>query len=335
MTSMQLDTATLKAEAAASLEPKELLAMFRMMSLIREFENQVASLYKAGAVPGLVHLSAGQEATSAGICLALRPDDYIASHHRGHGHCLAKGGRADILLAEILGRVDGSGRGRGGSLHMFDPAIGNLGTNGIVGGGIPLATGAAFSARARGTDQIAVCFFGDGALNQGLAHECMNMAAIWSLPVIFVCENNGFGEFTAIDDVTAGKDLLARGRVFDIPSSSADGMDALAVRAAILPAIERARNGEGPSFLMLYTYRFGGHHVADAQEYKDSAEADEWRRRDPIIKLEQYMIENNLASGASLLSIVEEVKAEIKAASRFARASAEPAAQALWSDVVG
>jgi TPP-dependent pyruvate/acetoin dehydrogenase alpha subunit len=332
---MQLDTATLKAEAAASLDTKGLLAMFRMMSLIREFENQVASLYRAGAVPGLVHLSAGQEATSAGICLALRPDDYIASHHRGHGHCLAKGGRADILLAEILGRVDGSSRGRGGSMHMFDPAVGNLGTNGIVGGGIPLATGAAFSARVRGTDQIAVCFFGDGALNQGLAHECMNMAAIWSLPVIFVCENNGFGEFTAIDDVTAGKDLLARGRVFDIPSASADGMDALAVRAAILPAIERARNGEGPSFLMLYTYRFGGHHVADAQDYKDSAEADEWRRRDPIIKLEQYMTERNLASAASLLSIVEDVKAEVKAAVRFARASAEPAAQALWSDVVG
>jgi pyruvate dehydrogenase E1 component alpha subunit len=312
-----------------------MLAMFRMMSLIREFENQVSSLYKSGAVPGLIHLSAGQEATSAGVCLALRRDDYIASHHRGHGHCLAKGGRPDILLAEIMGRVTGSGRGRGGSMHVFDPSVGNLGTNGIVGGGIPLATGAAFSARTRGTDQIAVCFFGDGALNQGIIHECMNMAAIWSLPVIFVCENNGFGEYTAIDDVTAGKDLLARGRVFGIPSSSADGMDVLAVRTAIAPALERARNGEGPSFVMLYTYRFGGHHVADKQEYKDSAEAENWRRRDPIVKLEQYLIENNLASGASLLSIVESVKAEIEAAVRFARASAEPDAQELGSDVVG
>jgi pyruvate dehydrogenase E1 component alpha subunit len=335
MISLERDTATPKAEAAASHDLTDMLAMFRMMSLIRAFENQVGSLYKAGAVPGLVHLCAGQEATSAGVCLALRPDDYIASHHRGHGHCLAKGGRPDILLAEIMGRVTGSGRGRGGSMHMFDPAVGNLGTNGIVGGGIPLATGAAFSARARGTDQIAVCFFGDGALNQGLVHECMNMAAIWSLPVIFVCENNGFGEFTAIDDVTAGKDLLARGRAFDIPSSSADGMDALAVRAAIAPALERARNGEGPSFVMLYTYRFGGHHVADQQDYKDSAEAETWRRRDPIVKLEQYLIENNLASGESLLSIVENVKAEIQAAVRFARASAEPDAQDLWSDVVG
>jgi pyruvate dehydrogenase E1 component alpha subunit len=333
MISPELDTATPK--TGALLDTNDLLVMFRMMNLIRRFENQVGSLFKAGTVPGLVHLSAGQEATSAGVCLALRRDDYIASHHRGHGHCLAKGGRPDILLAEIMGRVTGSGRGRGGSMHVFDPAVGNLGTNGIVGGGIPLATGAAFSARTRGTDQIAVCFFGDGALNQGMVHECMNMAAIWSLPVVFVCENNGFGEFTAIDDVTAGKDLLARGRAFDIPSSSADGMDALTVRAAITPAIERARNGEGPSFVMLYTYRFGGHHVADAQEYKDAAEAENWRLRDPIVKLEQYLIENNLASAASLLGIVEDVKAEIQAAVRFARASAEPDVQELWSNVVG
>jgi pyruvate dehydrogenase E1 component alpha subunit len=335
MSALELNTATPKTDAKTSIDTTDIIEMFRMMSLIREFENQVGSLYKAGAVPGLIHLSAGQEATSAGICLALRHDDYIASHHRGHGHCLAKGGRPEILLAEIMGRVAGSGRGRGGSMHMFDPSVGNLGTNGIVGGGIPLATGAAFSARTRGTDQIAVCFFGDGALNQGLVHECMNMAAIWSLPVIFVCENNGFGEYTAIDDVTAGKDLLARGRAFDIPSSSADGMDAIAVRAAITPALERARNGEGPSFIMLYTYRFGGHHVADAQEYKDSAEAEIWRRRDPIIKLEQYLIGNNLASAASLLSIVETVKAEIKVAVSFARASAEPDVQELWSDIVG
>jgi pyruvate dehydrogenase E1 component alpha subunit len=331
----ELKSTTLEATATVALDLKDMLAMFRMMSLIREFENQVSSLYKSGAVPGLIHLCAGQEATSAGVCLALRRDDYIASHHRGHGHCLAKGGRPDILLAEIMGRVTGSGRGRGGSMHVFDPTVGNLGTNGIVGGGIPLATGAAFSARTRGTDQIAVCFFGDGALNQGIIHECMNMAAIWSLPVIFVCENNGFGEYTAIDDVTAGKDLLARGRVFGIPSSSADGMDALAVRAAIAPALERARNGAGPSFVMLYTYRFGGHHVADKQEYKDSAEAENWRQRDPIVKLEQYLIDNNLASRASLLSIVETVKSEIEAAVRFARASAEPDAQELRSDVVG
>jgi pyruvate dehydrogenase E1 component alpha subunit len=304
------------ARTADSLDANGMLAMFRMMRLIRDFENQVASLYKAGVVPGLVHLSTGQEATSAGVCLALRRDDYIASHHRGHGHCLAKGGRPDILLAEIMGRVAGSGRGRGGSMHLFDPAVGNLGTNGIVGGGIPLATGAAFSARTRGTDQIAVCFFGDGALNQGMVHECMNMAAIWSLPVVFVCENNGFGEYTAIDDVTAG-------------------MDALAVRAAITPALERARNGGGPSFVMLFTYRFGGHHVADAQEYKDSAEAENWRRRDPIVRLDRYLIENNFASAASLLNIAEDVKAEVQAAVRFARGSAEPDAQELWSNIVG
>jgi TPP-dependent pyruvate/acetoin dehydrogenase alpha subunit len=320
-------------EQSPALPAGTLLGMHRMMVLIRHFEEQVRSLYTSGVVPGLVHLSAGQEATSVGICMALEPDDYIASHHRGHGHCLAKGARPDRLMAEILGRSAGYAGGRSGSMHMFDIEHGNLGTNGIVGGGIPLATGAALSAKTRGSGQIAVCFFGDGALNQGLLHECMNMAAIWSLPVVFVCENNGYGEFTAIEDVTAGKDLLARGAAFDIPSTMADGMDVLAVRAAIGPAIARARAGGGPSFVICNTYRFGGHHVADKQEYKDSEEARGWRAKDPILRLEAHLIEHGVAARDLLDAVAAEVEGEIRAAVAFARASREPAVAALGNHV--
>jgi pyruvate dehydrogenase E1 component alpha subunit len=319
--------------AQARLAPDTLRAMYRMMVLIRAFEEQVRSLAMAGVVPGLVHLSAGQEATSVGVCASLRTDDYIASHHRGHGHCLAKGARPDLLMAEILGKAPGYCGGRGGSLHIFDPDNGNLGTNGIVGGGIPLAAGAALSIRARGTDQVAVAFFGDGALNQGLVHECMNMAAIWSLPVIFVCENNGFGEFTAIEDVTAGKSLTARGEVFDIPSREVDGMDVLAVRAAFADALARARGRNGPSFLVCNTYRYGGHHAGDKQTYKDQEAARQWRARDPIVRLGRHLAETGIADARALDAIGDEVAGVIRAAVDFAKAAPEPAPDDLRSHV--
>ena len=200
-------------------------------------KDVVRNLFAAGAIPGLVHLCSGQEAVAVGVCSLLRAEDVIASNHRGHGHCLAKGADITRLLAEILGRRTGYGLGRSGTLHMFDAAHANLGTNGIVGGGIPLAAGAALSAMRRGRGEVAVCFFGDGALNQGLLFEVMNMAAIWRLPAIFVCENNGYGEFTASEDVTAGSNPVGRGAVFNIPSEAVDGMDVLAVRAAAARAI--------------------------------------------------------------------------------------------------
>lgn len=226
-----------KATRARQAAPEEKrapdwLGMHRTMLLIRHFEEAVRSLASAGAVPGLAHLCAGQEATNVGVIAALDKRDMIASHHRGHGHCLAKGSDVTGLLAEILGRETGLCGGRSGSMHVFDLENGNLGTNGIVGGGIPLAAGAALAARARGSNEVFVCFFGDGALNQGLLHECMNMAAIWKLPVLFVCENNGYGEFTAIDDVTAGPSITGRGEVFGIPSRMVDGMDVRAVHGA-------------------------------------------------------------------------------------------------------
>ena len=262
------------------------------MQLIRAFEEQVRNLSSGGAVPGLVHLCAGQEAVAVGVCALLRPQDVIASNHRGHGHCLAKGADVNGLMAEIMGRRTGYGHGRAGSLHMFDAVNGNLGTNGIVGGGIPLAAGAALSAKRRGRGEVAACFFGDGALNQGLLFEVMNMAAIWRLPVLFVCENNGYGEFTAMADVTAGKDPVKRGAVFDIASEAVDGMDVLAVRAAATRAIARARGGDGPGFLVCTTYRYGGHHVGDKQDYKDAEEANAWLRKDPIARLARRLQRN-------------------------------------------
>lgn len=305
------------------------LAMYRQMLLICHFEEAVRRLAAGGAVPGLVHLCAGQEATNVGVCAALEPGDVIASHHRGHGHCLARGARPDLLLAEILGKVSGYGLGRSGSMHVIDLEHGNLGTNGIVGGGIPLATGAALAARTRGESRVSVCFFGDGALNQGLVHECMNMAAIWSLPVVFVCENNGYGEFTAIEDVTAGRNMLARGEVFDIVSRMIDGMDVLAVHAAARDAVGRARGGGGPSFLICNTYRFGGHHVGDKQDYKESAEAEAWRQKDPILKLARTLIEQGDADDAALAALDAAAAATIRDAVEFARLSAEPGSDLL------
>jgi len=295
------------------------------MQLIRSFEEQVRNLSAGGAVPGLVHLCAGQEAVAVGVCSVLRPADMIASNHRGHGHCLAKGARSDLLMAEILGRRSGYGLGRSGSLHLVDLASGNLGTNGIVGGGIPLAAGAALSAKRRGRGDVAVCFFGDGALNQGLMFEVMNMAAIWRLPVLFICENNGYGEFTASEDVTAGRNPIERGAVFDIPSDAVDGMDVLAVQEATRRAVAHARAGKGPSFLVCTTYRYSGHHVGDHQDYKTEEEVKDWQRKDPILRLSRHLQDEGLATSAAIAALKADVDAEVQATVAFAKAAPLPA----------
>jgi TPP-dependent pyruvate/acetoin dehydrogenase alpha subunit len=308
---------------------EEGLRLLRAMQLIRTFEEQVRNLSAAGVIPGLVHLCAGQEAVAVGVCSLLRVDDMIASNHRGHGHCLAKGADVGRLMAEIMGRRTGYSLGRGGSLHIFDAANGNLGTTGVVGGGIPLATGAALSAKRNGRSQVTAAFFGDGALNQGLMFEVMNMAAIWRLPVLFVCENNGFGEFTATEDVTAGSDPLARGQAFGIPSQTVDGMDVLAVRAAAQAAIARARKGNGPSFLVCNTYRYGGHHVGDKQDYKDDAEAKAWRLKDPIERLSRLLKESNMASETTIAALKQEIEQQVRAAVEQAKAAPLPASDEL------
>ena len=304
-TPLQMATSS---SAQPPLPAQEALRLLRLMQLIRSFEEHVRNLYSGGAIPGLVHLCAGQEAVAVGVCSLLGTEDMIASNHRGHGHCLAKGADVVRLMAEVMGRRTGYGLGRGGTLHIFDAANGNLGTTGIVGGGIPLAAGAALSAKRRGRGQVAVAFFGDGALNQGLLFEVMNMAAIWRLPVLFVCENNGFGEFTAIEDVTAGPDPIARGLAFGIPSETVDGMDVLAVRAAAQRALDRARGGSGPSFLICNTYRYGGHHVGDKQDYKDDADAKAWRLKDPIERLGRWLQNSGMASAATIAALKHEYR---------------------------
>jgi pyruvate dehydrogenase E1 component alpha subunit len=253
----------------------------------------------------------------------------IASNHRGHGHCLAKGADVARLMAEVMGRRTGYGLGRSGTLHVFDAANGNLGTTGIVGGGIPLAAGAALSAKRRGHRRVAVAFFGDGALNQGLLFEVMNMAAIWRLPALFVCENNGFGEFTAIEDVTAGPDPIARGLAFGIPSETVDGMDVLAVRAAAQRALARARDGGGPSFLICNTYRYGGHHVGDKQDYKDDAAVKAWRLKDPIERLGRWIVESKLATADAIAAIKHAVDDQVRVAVELAKAAPSPVADDL------
>jgi TPP-dependent pyruvate/acetoin dehydrogenase alpha subunit len=303
---------------------EEGLRLLHAMQLIRSFEEQVRNLSAAGVIPGLVHLCAGQEAVAVGVCSLLRADDMIASNHRGHGHCLAKGADVGRVMAEIMGRRTGYDLGRGGSLHIFDAANGNLGTTGIVGGGIPLAAGAALSAKRNGRGQVAAAFFGDGALNQGLMFEVMNMAAIWRLPALFVCENNGFGEFTAIEDVTAGADPLARGQAFGIPSETVDGMDVLAVRMAAQTAIARAREGNGPSFLVCNTYRYSGHHVGDKQDYKDDEEAKAWRLKDPIERLSRLLMESDMASAAAIAALKQEIEQEVRIAVEVAKAAPLP-----------
>ena len=311
------------------LTKDKLLELYRGMVTIRAFEEEVRKMHNAGLAPGLVHLYSGQEAVAVGTCTALNSDDYIASHHRGHGHCIAKGSELDRLFAEIIGRRSGYGMGRGGSMHIYDPATFNLGTNGIVGGSVPLATGAALLAKLRGTGQVAVSFFGDGVLNQGILFESLNMAALWSLPVVFICENNGYGEFTEIDDVTAGRPYAKRGEAFDIPSEKADGMDVLAVHETVSKAVTRARNGDGPSFLIFDTYRYSGHHVGDKQEYKDDEERELWLSRDPIPKLSEMLVAEKKIKQAALDELDAEIKATVIVAANQAKKMPEPDADDL------
>ncbi len=304
------------------------LHFYRQMLKIRLFEEEVNQLYLGAKMPGLAHLYIGQEAVAVGVCEALRQEDYITSTHRGHGHCLAKGASLDRMFAELLGKEAGYCRGKGGSMHIADQDTGNLGANAIVGGSAGIATGAAMSAQMRGTDQVAVCFFGDGALGQGLLYENMNMASLWKLPVIYVCENNQYNEYTHFSETTAGE-VTARAAAFGIHTESIDGQDVRAVHVTALKLVERARRGDGPAFLQCNTYRFHGHHVGDIDRsyYRSKAEEDEWKsRRDPVTLLADWLEKNKLADSKLLEKIGNEISAEIKAAVNFAINAPFPAA---------
>lgn len=302
------------------LEVEQLLHMYQQMSKIREFEEKVNELYLSAIMPGLAHLSIGQEAVAVGVCEALEHEDYITSNHRGHGHCLAKGAAADRMFAELLGKQAGYCRGKGGSMHIADPDSGNLGANAIVGGSAGIATGAAFSAKQRGTHQVAVCFFGEGALGEGLLYEVMNMAQLWKLPVIYVCENNLYNEYTPYNEATAGE-LTDRPKAFGIHAEVVDGQDVVLVYNTMKQLVDRARRGEGPAFLLCNTYRYHGHHVGDIDRayYRPKEEEQEWKtHRDPIQLLTEKLLGSGLVEQKMLDRIRSEAKTEIEAGAEFA-----------------
>ena len=311
------------------------LRMYRRMQMIRLFEEQVNELYTRALMPGLAHLYVGEEAVAVGICEALLPNDYITSTHRGHGHCVAKGASPDRMFAELLGKKAGYCKGKGGSMHIADPTTGNLGANAIVAGSTGIATGAAFSAKHLKTGQVAVCFFGEGALGQGVLYEVMNLAALWKLPVIYVCENNLYTEYTHFSETTAG-DILARGTAFGVHAESVDGQDVRAVHATAAKLIERARHGEGPAFLLCNTYRYTGHHVGDINReyYRPKQEEQEWKtKRDPIKLLADWLIDQKLADSGALRGIESEVRAEMQSAVDFAVSAPYPSPEEAEQDV--
>jgi pyruvate dehydrogenase E1 component alpha subunit len=316
------------------MELEQNLHMYRQMAKIRAFDEQVNELYKSAKMPGLAHLYVGQEAVAVGVCEALRRDDIITSTHRGHGHCLAKGAAVDRMFAELLGKESGYCRGKGGSMHIADPDTGNLGANAIVGGSAGIATGAALSAKMRGTDQVAVCFFGDGALGQGLLYETMNMAALWKLPVIYVCENNLYGEYTSNSETIAGE-ILARPKALGIHAESVDGQDVQAVHATMKRLVERCRRGEGPAFLECKTYRYYGHHVGDVnRDYRTRDEERQWMsHHDPLQTLSKRLTGEKLVDADVFERIESDVRSEIDGGVQFALAAPYPEPSQVDEDV--
>jgi acetoin:2,6-dichlorophenolindophenol oxidoreductase subunit alpha len=301
-----------------------LVSLYRTMLTIRLFEQRVAREFRTGQIPGFVHMYVGQEAVAAGVCANLDQRDYVTSTHRGHGHCIAKRCDLNRMMAEIFGREDGLCRGRGGSMHIADFSRGMLGANAIVGGGIALATGAALASSVRGSGQVAVAFFGDGAANQGVLHESLNLAAIWKLPVIYVCENNGFAESTPSAYATSVPDVAARAVGYGIPGVVADGADVLEVYEAARNAVARARAGDGPTLLEVKTHRFMGHFEGDPERYRDDEERKILRTRDPIPALREHLLAVGHATEYTLDTMREEIDGTVAEAVDFAKASPFP-----------
>ena len=330
-----MKTATDPTKTEAVVQVQLGTRLYRQMVRIRLFEEQVNELYTRALMPGLAHLYIGEEAVAVGICEALKKTDYVTSTHRGHGHCLAKGATPDRMFAELLGKEAGYCRGKGGSMHIADPATGNLGANAIVGGSAGIATGAALTAKRLKTDQVAVCFFGEGALGQGVLYEVMNLAALYKLPVIYACENNLYTEYTHFSETTAG-DILSRGTAFGVHSESVDGQDVRAVHAAAQKLVSCARQGEGPALLVCNTYRYTGHHVGDINReyYRSKQEEQEWKtKRDPIKNMGAWLVSQKLVNASELQKIETEVGEEMKAAVEFAIAAPYPSVEEVDQDV--
>jgi pyruvate dehydrogenase E1 component alpha subunit len=328
---MTLDTTT--APDTAGLSAEQLRGYLRQMHLIRLFEEQAEQLYIRGLIHGTMHLSIGQEASAVGACAALQPDDYILSTHRGHGHCIAKGARIELMMAEFMGKETGYCRGRGGSMHIADVEGGNLGANGIVAGGIPIATGVGLSLKMRRDPRICLTFFGDGAANEGAFHEALNMAAIWALPVVFFCENNTYAMSMHVQRAFPIANIAERAAAYGFPGVTVDGNDLVAVHAAAQEAVERARSGGGPTLIEAKTYRWRGHSKSDRNLYRTQQEIEEWKTRDPIARLQRRLLELELIDEAEIAAIQAEAKESIEAAVEFARSSPDPDPAGLEDEV--
>jgi TPP-dependent pyruvate/acetoin dehydrogenase alpha subunit len=314
---------------------EKLAEMYYQMWLIRYFEENARDLYQRDLIRGSTHMYIGEEAVAVGACAALNPDDYITSTHRGHGHCLAKGGEPRLMMAELLGRATGYCKGKGGSMHIADPELGILGANGIVGGGIGLATGAAYSADLRGSGQVVICFFGDGAINQGILMETANMAALWCLPIIYLCEWNQYAEFSPSRPFIAVQELADRAKGFGLPGVTVDGNDVLAVYETVSKAVRRARTGKGPMLVVARTYRVEGHTVGDPLTYRPKGESEPWKapEKDPISRFHARLLRDGTFNEEELRKIQERAREEIREGVEFALQSPEPAVESLWEDV--
>ena len=321
------------------MTPEELLDCYRRMLLIRRFEEAVEDLFGQGLVVGTAHFCIGQEATAVGAIRALRPDDLVTSNHRGHGHFLAKGADPRRLMAELFGKATGYAGGRGGSQHVADFSLGFLGSHGITGGMIPIATGAALSQKLLGTGRVVLCFFGDGATGQGAFHEAANMGAIWELPIVYLCENNLYAMSTRVTESFRLQSVAERAQAYGMPGVTADGNDVTAVHEAVHDAAERARAGGGPTLVEALTYRQCGHSRSDECLYRTDAEEEQWARRDPIRRLAAHLLDQELAGPEQLEEIASAVEAEIAAAVEFARESPDPdpatVTQGVFSDFDG
>lgn len=312
--------------AKTKTNTEDYLRMYRQMVRIRTFEDNANQLYLSAKMPGLTHMYSGEEAVAVGICEALKVTDKITSTHRGHGHCVAKGADFKEMFCELLGKEEGYCRGKGGSMHIADQSNGNLGANAIVGGSMGIATGSAYTAKLLGKDDVTVCFFGDGATAQGLLYEVMNMAALWNLPVIYACENNGYSEYTRTDEIAAGS-ITARAEAFGIEAHQVDGQDVLAVNALTEKLVARARKGEGPFFMELMTYRYHGHHVGDINReyYRSKDEEKDWKEnRDPIIKFRGWLVDQGIASEEEIEAMNAQITKDAADAVEYALGAAYP-----------
>ncbi|WP_417412945.1 thiamine pyrophosphate-dependent dehydrogenase E1 component subunit alpha [Hoeflea sp.] len=310
--------------AIRAYSPEQLRGALKKMMLIRKFEEGAEDSYTRGLIHGTMHLSIGQEASAVGSCMSLSDEDKITSTHRGHGHCVAKGADLGKMFAEFFGKESGYCRGRGGSMHIADVSKGNLGANGIVGGGLPIAVGAALSAKRLGTGAVTVCFFGDGANNEGAFHEALNMASVWKLPVVFVCENNKYGMSTSIERSTAVKNIADRAVAYSMPGLTVDGNDFSAVTEAVDAAVARARSGDGPSLIENLTYRWRGHSKSDRNRYRTKEEIADWIKLDPILRMSELLVQHDVCSREDIEAMEIEAAEIIQDAIEFASNGEDP-----------